>query len=172
GFNPDDEGWWRVIASAAVDDELAIVPYGRGEYLAAIDVSDPTGDITATHRVWEKTGIGTDVPTPVMHGQNVLLLSDGKRTKGKLSYLDKKTGDVLWEFDLPRAKASYFASPVIAGEMLYCAREDGIIMACRLADGVQLLGENDMDESVIATPIPIRGKLLVRGEKHLFLIGD
>ncbi|MEM8947642.1 MAG: PQQ-binding-like beta-propeller repeat protein, partial [Planctomycetota bacterium] len=47
GFNPDDEGWWRVIASAAVDDELAIVPYGRGEYLAAIDVSDPTGDITA-----------------------------------------------------------------------------------------------------------------------------
>jgi hypothetical protein len=33
-----------------------------------------------------------------------------------------------------------------------------------------LLAENDMGERVIATPIPIRGGLLVRGEEHLMRI--
>ena len=37
--------------------------------------------------------------------------------------------------------------------------------------GFKQLAENDMGERIIATPVPIRGGLLVRGEEHLFWIG-
>ncbi len=167
GFNPNSEKAWRVIASAAGDDQIAIVPYGRAKFLAGIDMRKATGDITTSHRLWEKTNLGTDVPTPVIHGEQVLLLAD----KGEVHCLDKMTGNELWSDKLPRAKGKYYASPVLAGNTLYCAREDGILLTSRLDNGLKDVKENDMGESLIATPIPLRGKLLVRGEKHLFLVG-
>jgi len=171
GFNPGNQGMWRVIASPAVDNEVAIVCYGRGEFLAAVDLRGASGDITASHRLWEKSQIGSDVPTPVVHGQHVVLLTD----KGKVFCLDKITGQQLWKESLPKAKDKYYASPVLAGDTLYCAREDGIILTATISNdskdaGLKNIVVNDMGESTIATPIPIRGKLLVRGEKHLFLI--
>ena len=167
GFNPNDQGMWRVIASAATDDQVAVVPYGRGEFLAAVDLREASGDITASHRLWEKSRIGADVPTPVILDQQVVLLSD----KGQVHCLDKMTGDELWTHRLPKAKSKYYASPVLAGETLYFTREDGTIFSASVADGLEDVTENNMGESVIATPIPLRGKLLVRGESHLFLVG-
>ncbi len=169
GFNPENKGQWRVIASPAVDNQVAIVPYGRGEFLAAIKLEDAQGDTTDTHRLWELTEIGSDVPTPLITGSRVILLTD----KGTLYGLDKLSGEKRWEETLPKARAKYYASPVLAGDLLYCAREDGVIMVCRLTeDDLEIVAENAMDESTIATPVPVRGKLLVRGETHLFLVGD
>jgi len=168
GFNPENSGQWRVIASPATDNEVAIVPYGRGEFVAAVSLQKASGDITDTHRLWERTQIGTDVPSPLIHGQQVVLLGD----KGKVYGLDKLSGDQVWQARLPKAKAKYFSSPVLAGDTLYCAREDGVVIVSKLTDaGLEVLAENDMNESIIATPIPLRGQLLVRGENHLFLIG-
>jgi outer membrane protein assembly factor BamB len=157
-----------VIASAAIDDQVAVVPYGRGNFLAAIDLRQATGDITKSHRLWEMTTLGADVPTPIIHDQQVLLLTD----KGQVHCLDKTTGDPLWDAALPKSKDHYFASPVLAGNTLYCAREDGMIFVGKVSkQGLEIVAASDMDEATIATPIPIRGKLLVRGEQHLFLIG-
>lgn len=167
GFNPDDQSAWRVIASAAGDSEVAIVPYGRGEFLAGVDMRQASGDITASHRLWEMEQPTSDVPTPIVHGEQVLLLTD----KGEVQCLDKMTGDEIWADKLPRGRDKYYASPVLAGDTLFCARQDGVIMTSTLDNGLKATKENDMGESLIATPIPLRGKLLVRGEKHLFLIG-
>ena len=168
GFNPQNKGMWRVIASAAVDNQVAVVPYGRGSFVAGIRLGDSSGDITASHRLWERTKVGADVPTPVLLGDQVILLSD----KGNVHCLDKMTGDEIWSDKLPRDKDKYFASPVLAGNTLYCAREDGVIMASSIDKGLKNIQENDMGESIIATPVPLRGKLLVRGERHLFLISN
>lgn len=167
GFNPENKGMWRVIASPAVDDDVAVVPYGRGDFLAGIDLRNASGDITDSHRIWERVKIGSDVPTPVIHDETVLLLAD----KGEVYALDKLSGEEKWKDRLPRSKDKYYASPILAGDLLFCAREDGVIMSCKIDNGLHQVTENDMGESVIATPIPIRNKLLVRGEKHLFLIG-
>jgi outer membrane protein assembly factor BamB len=61
---------------------------------------------------------------------------------------------------------------VLAGDMLYTTREDGTIFVGRVTDaGFELLAENDMGEQLIATPVPIRGKILIRGADHLFCVG-
>ena len=168
GFNPDNQGMWRVIASAATDDEVAIVPYGRGEFVAGINLRDSQGDVTATHRLWEKAGFGSDVPTPLIQDDLVVLLTD----KGKVFGLDKNTGNERWQTSLPRARAKYYSSPILAGDLLYCAREDGAVMVCRLKkDGLELLAENDLGEKILATPVLLRDQLLIRGEQHLYLFG-
>ena len=169
GFNPNSEKMWRVIASAAVDDSVAVVPYGRGDFLAGINLRHAAGDITESHRLWVKEGLGSDVPTPLLDGDHLLLLTD----KGQVHCVDKMTGNPLWAEQLPRGRDKYYASPILAGDTLYCTREDGTIMVGRLLDsGLQIVAENAMGEAIIATPIPIRGKLLVRGERHLFLVGN
>ncbi len=165
GFNPDNEGMWRVIASAAVDNEIAIVPYGRGDFLAAVRIGGE-GDVTSSHRLWEKNGIGADVPTPAITEDQVFVLTD----RGEVVCLDKSTGDEIWRGKFPRGRDKYFASPIMAGDLLYCARADGVVMVAQINEGLTLLAENDMGETLIATLVPIRNQLLIRGEKHLFLI--
>lgn len=166
GFNPDNRGQWRVIASAAIGDDLAVVPYGRGDFLAAVRLGGE-GDITAANRVWEKQGIGADVPTPIVQGGRVYLLNDS----GRLACLNLETGQEMWTAALPRGRPRFFASPVLAGDKLYCAREDGKVFVGQVRDdGFDLLAENDMGETIIATPVPVRDSLLIRGEEHLFRV--
>ena len=75
GFNPENKAYWRVIASPTVTNGIALVPYGRGKTVAAIKL-EGSGDITKSARLWEKTGWGSDVPTPIGHNGRFLLLTD------------------------------------------------------------------------------------------------
>ena len=59
---------------------------------------------------------------------------------------------------------------MLAGEKLYCAREDGQVFVVGIGNGFELLAENDMGEPILAAPVPIRGGLLLRGREHLFRI--
>ena len=171
GFNPDSTANWRTIASAVISDGIAIVPYGRGEFLAGVRVGG-SGDITKSARIWETSGRGkgSDVPTPVVVGGKAYLLTD----KGRIVCLSMKTGEEIWTADLPPNRNKFYASPVLAGDKLYCVREDGIMFVGRVSDkGFELLADhNDMGGRIIASPVPIRGGLLVRGDDYLFMIGQ
>lgn len=167
GFNPKNEGYWRVIASAAIGDGIAVVPWGRGKFLTGVRVGGQ-GDITKSNLLWEKQDLGADVPTAVVRDRKAYLLTDA----GRIVCLDLQSGDELWSAELPKNRNKYYASPVLAGDKLYCAREDGVIYVCQVSDeGCKQLAENDMGEHVFATPVPVRNSLLIRGEKHLFRIG-
>ena len=169
GFNPKEEGMWRVIASHAMNDKIAVVPFGRGKFLAGVKL-DGAGDVTESGRVWEKEVEGPDVPTPIIDGDNVYTLSDA----GKLSCRDVNTGEELWTDTLPKGRDKYFASPVLAGDLLYCVREDGTAFVVDVSDGFKLLTSkrgNELGERVVATPVPVRDCLLIRGDEHLFCFG-
>jgi len=168
GFNPNNEEMWRVIASAPVDDGYALVPWGRGKFLTAWKL--PEGKVASTQGLepaWEKTDVGADVPTPALANGLAYVLQDD----GKILCLDLKSGEQKWSSQLPKNRNRFYASPVTAGNKLYCFREDGAAFVGRVDDaGFELLAENDMGERVIATPVPVRDGLLVRGEDHLFRI--
>ena len=72
---------------------------------------------------------------------------------------------------MPKNRNKYYASPVIADGKLYAPREDGVVFVADITGKFQLIAENDMGERVIASPVPIDNKLLIRGERHLFCIG-
>jgi len=42
----------------------------------------------------------------------------------------------------------------------------------RVEEKFELLGENPMGERVIASPVPASNRLFIRGDKHLFCVGQ
>lgn len=167
GFNPQNLGMWRVIASAAIADGMAVVPFGRGKFVAGVRLTDAGKSGDSSH-AWLKERIGSDVPTPAIDAGRVYLLTD----KGRIVCLDLQSGAEHWSAELPKNRGSYYASPVLAGDRLYSTREDGAVFVGQVDDrGYEPLAENAMGEQIIATPIPIRGKLLIRGAEHLFCVG-
>ena len=61
---------------------------------------------------------------------------------------------------------------MLAGNFLYCAREDGMLATVEIGDaGMEVISQNQMGERIAAAPVPINNKLLIRTEAHLFCIG-
>ncbi len=170
GFNPDATGFWPAIASPLIVDGLAIVPVGRDDRsgqarMHAVKLGGE-GDVTDTHHEWKRLDVGVFVPSPVEYQGKVYLL----RNRGGVVCLDPGSGETVWEEEFPRSSANYYASPIIVGGVLYAAREDGTVFTANVEGGFEQIAEIDMGEQLIATPVPAGGKLLIRGEKHLFCI--
>ena len=62
-------------------------------------------------------------------------------------------------------KERNYQPPTVAGNFLYALREDGLILFADISKGFKFLGMNDMGERVIASPVPINGKILIRGKR-------
>ncbi len=168
GFNPGGTGNWPAIATPVIHKGIAVIPVGRDDRnqgsMEGIRV-DGAGDVSATHRAWKRDDLGIFCCTPVLWQDRVYLLRD----RGGVACLDPATGKTLWEEALP-GRGKYYASPVIANGILYAAREDGVVFAARIGDRMRLLGENPMGERIIASPVPVDRRLLIRGENHIFCV--
>ena len=143
-----------------------VVPYGRGTRLHGIKL-DGRGDVTSTHRAWLREDTGTFVPTPVEYKGKVYLVRD----RGEVECIDPATGNTLWSGQLPKNASSYYASPSIAAGKVYAAREDGVVFVARVEGDFEVLSENNMGERLIASPVPVANRLLIRGEQHPFCVG-
>lgn len=172
GFNPEATGYWPAIASPVIVGDIAVVPVGRDDRPGQARVHGirlgGAGDVTATHRAWQRDDVGVFVTAPAVHDGRVYLL----RHRGGIVCLDPATGRTAWEAELPRASAPFYASPVIAGGVLYAAREDGVVFAARVGEKFELLGESPLGERVVASPAPAAGHLFLRGDRHLFAVAD
>ncbi len=169
-FNPEAQKLWPSIATPVLIDDLVTIAHGRNDRglprLFGVRLSGE-GDVTATNHVWRRDDVGTFVPSPAVHHGRVVLVRD----RGEVAAIDPKTGATVWEGAFPKHRSNYYASPLIAGNMLYAPREDGVVCVAKLAgDRFEFLAENDMGESIIASPVPLGTSLLLRGERHLFCV--
>ncbi|MFZ9936643.1 MAG: PQQ-binding-like beta-propeller repeat protein [Luteolibacter sp.] len=172
GFNPKRDGFQRVIASAVVGGGLAVVPFNRGDALAAIRL-DGSGDVSETHWVWRNDKLGSDASSPVLHEGKVYVLKDGGPQRGRLTCLDAKTGKPLWESTLPKGPQVYYSSPLLAGNHLYCVREDGMVFSGKVTEnGLIEVQSLALEEGVIASPISVGGRLILRTDKSLVCFGE
>ncbi len=167
GFNPQNKRNWVAVGSSVLaGDDMLVVPYGRNKHIAGIRLGGK-GDVTETHRVWTRDNAGSFVPTPVYYKGHIYVVRD----RGEVICLNPKNGETIWQAQLPKHRASYYASPTIADDKLYATREDGVIFVADIKSELKLLSENNMGERVIGSPVPVANRLLIRGEKHLFSVG-
>lgn len=146
---------------APVQPILALKHSARGE-LKIPENGKPTGAF-----LWSVMRGGPYMPTPIVYENRAYLLDNG----GILSCLDLGTGTKVFRQRLRSDKASaYTASPVAAGGLLYCTSEEGHTFVVALDKEGKTVAENDLGEAVLASPAIAQGKLLLRGEKHLFAI--
>ncbi len=172
GFNPKRAGMQRVIASAVVADGFAVVPFNRGDSVAAIRLGG-SGDLSEKDWAWHKDKVGSDACTPVLHEGKFYVLKDGGPSRGRLTCLDAKSGEKLWESNLPKAPQVYYASPLLAGDQIYCVREDGMIFSGKITkDGLSDVKSHALEEGVIASPISVGGRLIFRTDSSLVCFGE
>lgn len=168
-FNPESTPNWPAIASPLVTGNLAIVPVGRDDQhqaqLQAIKTGG-VGDVTMMHRAWKRDDIGVFVSSPAAYKGRIYLL----RHRGEVVCINADDGKTIWNDAFPKDRSSYFSSPVVANGILYAAREDGVVFAARVEGKFELLSENPMGERIIATPVPVSNRLLIRGDQHLFCV--
>jgi outer membrane protein assembly factor BamB len=164
-FNPEAKSNLVAVASPVIAGDLAIVPYARGSRLHGIKLGGQ-GDVTSTHRTWLREDTGTFVPSPIEYKGRIYLVRD----RGQVECIDPAHGKTLWTGELPKAGSSYYSSPAAADGKIYAAREDGVIFVVNIDGPFKVLSENKMGEPVIASPVLVANRLLIRGEKHLFCI--
>ena len=127
------------------------------------------GDMTEKDFLWEKSGIGTDVATPIAIDGKVYILS----FNGKLWCLDILTGEELWKSELPEVKGLFYSSPTLAGNMLYMCNDVGAFYVCEVSDsGIKVLTHTQFEDNFVASPVLVQNKLLLRGTKNLYCFGQ
>jgi outer membrane protein assembly factor BamB len=164
-FNPTGKRNWVTVASTVIAGDMVVIPYGRGSRLAGVKLNGK-GDVTKSHRPWTRQDTGAFVPTPAVHDGKVYMLRD----RGEVVCVDPSNGKTVWSGKLPKKGSSYYSSPTVADGKIYCTREDGVIFVATANEKFELLSENNMGERVIASPVPVANRLLLRGEKHLFCV--
>jgi outer membrane protein assembly factor BamB len=83
-----------------------------------------------------------------------------------LTALDVATGKAKWTEDLGEEA---YATPMVAGNgVLVVLRGGGVRVAARSGDKYTELLKADLGEKCDASPIIHAGKVIIRGEKHLF----
>lgn len=168
-FNPEQRRNWPTVASPVVVGDVALVPYGRADRgqprLHGIRIGGQTGG--NERRIWKRDDTGTFVPTPAAHKGLVYVVRD----RGEVDCIEPATGRTVWSDAFPKSSANFYASPVIADGKLYAPREDGVVFVAGVDGKFTLLAENAMGEKVVASPVPVGNRLLIRGEQNLFCIG-
>ena len=169
-FNPDGTGYWPSLATPVIVGDVAVVPCGRDDRrqprLHGIKMGG-SGDVTDTHRLWKRTDTGPFIPCPTMHRGRVYVTCD----RGRMDCIDPVTGESVWSGQFPKSSSKFYGSPLIAGGHLYASREDGVIFVLSLKDKFEIIAEIDMKDRMIASPIAIEDRLLIRTMKYLFCVG-
>lgn len=122
------------------------------------------GDVAKTHVSHRLTRSMPYVPTPVAHDDLLFFWGDA----GVVTCVDARTGSQLWQ---ERVRGSYMGSPVCVGGTLYCASEDGELVALAASREHRPLGRTPLGEGSRSTPAVAGGRLYVRTFTHLLCLG-
>jgi outer membrane protein assembly factor BamB len=126
---------------------------------------DGQGDITATNIAWSGEDGLPDTCSPLATDEFVMLLGDGV-----LTGYDTKSGKKLWEKDVDGA---FKASPTSVGKLVYVFNDEGKALVVEPSrSGCKDVGTGELGENCSASPAFHNGRMYVRGEKHLFCIGN
>jgi outer membrane protein assembly factor BamB len=164
GLNPDNNPFYRIIASPVIAAGLVIAPT-RVKPMLAIKPGG-RGDVTSTHVAWTFER-GPDVPTPVSDGTLLYIVDD----RGIVHALDVKTGSVVYGPERLKP-AIYSASPVLADGKIYVTSEEGVTSVFKAGPKFEVLSQNAVDEYTLSTIAVSGGRLFLRTEKTLYAIGS
>lgn len=155
----------RFVASPVAADGIIVVPTAkRGPILAL----KPTGrgDITKDASAhWWTLNQTPDVPSPLVVGDIVYLCMQD----GDLQAVDRTTG--MEHYFKRTHRERHRASPVYADGHLYLSARDGKVTVVKAGPEFAIVAENELNESLSASPAIAHGRIYLRTFEHLWAIG-
>ena len=153
-----------IVASGRAPERpiFAIKPGARGNI--TLNAGTRSNDSVA----WSWTQRGSYMPTPLAYDGLVYVLAN----QGLFDCYDLATGAEVYRQRLPHQGSGFSASPVAADGRIYLSSEDGDIFVVKAGRTFALEATNPMGEPLMATPAITGGTMYVRGERHLYAIGQ
>jgi outer membrane protein assembly factor BamB len=147
------------IPSATVSDGVVYVP-SHG-----ITALKPELEGQSPKQLWRSGQLRPGTSSPVVVNQRVLTLNDA----GVLTCGDAANGNRLWQL---RTKGPYSATPVGAGNLLYCVNEKGVLQVIDTAapEGA-VVSELDLGKTILSTPSIANGAVYIRSDGKLWKLG-
>jgi outer membrane protein assembly factor BamB len=156
----------NAIHTPLVGKGLVIVTAGFPEKKV---IAIRAGDVAGEKRVAWTYAKGTGyVVSNILYGDYVYLLTDA----GVVTCLDAATGAVQYEGTRPPVASHFMGSPVAFGGLIAMTSEEGDTFMLKAGPKPEVVGTNSVDEPVYSSPAIANGRIYIRGEKHLFAIGD
>ncbi|MDF1859977.1 MAG: PQQ-binding-like beta-propeller repeat protein [Verrucomicrobiales bacterium] len=146
--------------------QLVYISTGFGKpVLKAIHV-DGKGDITDQDKVaWEDPKRIPAKPSPLLIGDELYIISDG----GVGSCFDAATGKLHWN---ARIDGNYSASPLFADGKIYVGNQEGTLTVFAPGKSYEKLVENQIEGSIMASPLALDGALILRSDTALYRFSD
>ena len=159
------QGWgWNVACRPIYDNGLVFFSTGVAKTLLTVDPSG-RGDITETHVVWSHRRGSPEIPSPLVHNDLIFFTNEG----GVVSCLESKTGNEVWK---GRVGGNHWASPILAGERIYFFNQEGEISVISAGREFQLLAENELNASFIASPAVVEDTMILRSTTDLYYLAN
>ncbi|MEN6426974.1 MAG: PQQ-binding-like beta-propeller repeat protein [Phycisphaerales bacterium] len=160
----------NVIPSPIVSGDLVFCTSGfRGSELQAIELGH-TGDLTGTSAVrWQVSKATPYVPSPILYGDNLYVCS---MNRAAISCYHAQTGRLNFVEERLEGVKDIYASPVGAAGRIYFVGRKGVTEVIRNADTLEVLATNKLDDEFDASPAIVGDRILVKGKRHLYCIGD
>jgi len=153
------DGGCAGICSSLFHEDLLLAPMNGLTALRFSDASD------APEIIWDSRRLSPGSPSPIVHRNRVYTLSGAIVKCGEL-----KTGDLIWQL---RLEGTHWATPVIAGDYMYCVNYDGKANVIRLGDEEgEVVGEASFEQSIHASPAVSNNALYVRSDRYLWKISE
>lgn len=125
---------------------------------------DGHGDVSDTHVEWKTTEQVPTMPSPVVVGNRLYMISDS----GVASCLDAATGKNIWR---ERIGGNFSSSPLLGAGRVYFTSQDGRTTVVAASDKFEKLAENSLDGQLMASPAVVDGDLILRTDSHLYRVG-
>ena len=125
---------------------------------------DGQGDVTRTKIVWRTNKGVAYVPSPLVEGDYLLIVSDS----GVAHCFEAASGKLFWQ----ERMGEHHASLVSTDGLVYFLNDDGVMHVVRPGPQYQLVASNALGEKTFASPAFSHGRMFLRGDKSLFCIGE
>ena len=181
GFDPESGEllWWvhsggeGVTPSPVIGDGMVFsssgfpTPVGDKQYHAAIRAFrlGGRGDVTEKNLVWEQRSSAPMIPSLLL----VEKLLYSIKEDGIFQCLDAATGEVIYR---QRMGGTYSASPILADGLIYLLSDEGKVTVVKAGRKFASVSVNELGERCQASPALSGGRLLIRGEQHLYCIAE
>jgi outer membrane protein assembly factor BamB len=156
----------NAIHTPLVGKGLVVVTAGfPAKKIIAIRPGEQTADTRVAWQYSKGTGY---VLSNILYGDHLYLLTDN----GIVTCLDAATGKVVYEGGRPPVPSNFMGSPVAYGGFIAMTSEDGTTFMLKAGPKHEIVGTNSVDEPVYTSAAISNGRIYIRGEKHLFAIGN
>ena len=145
-----------VVPSVAVNGTMV---YAVTDYAKLVAIKPGTG----ASIIWEDNTFTPDVSSPVANDE-FLFISTGN---GDVACYNAAKGDTLWTHYF---MDQFYASPIIADEMVYLLDRSGVMHIVQAKPKFQLVSESALGEATDCTPAFSDKKIYIRGKKNLYCI--